>query len=219
MLPQRLRVLYLHGFASSPQSRKARFFAEKLSQRGFSVEIPDLAGGDFEHLTITRQLLTVEKTARDEPVVLIGSSLGGYLAALYAARHAEAARLILLAPAFAFHQLWTAELGQEKLDSWKEKGSILVFHYGEGRDVPLAFDLMEDAARFEPFPDFQQPGLIFHGTKDTVVPLRLSEGFAASHPNIRLVGLNSAHELTDVLEEIWRASTDFVETQSVVKIP
>ena len=143
-------------------------------------------------------------------MVLIGSSLGGYLATLYAARHPEAARLILLAPAFAFHRLWTRELGKEKLDIWREKGSILIFHYGAGRDVPLAFDLMEDAARFEPFPDFEQPGLIFHGSKDTVVPLRLSAGFAAAHPNIRLVGLNSGHELTDVLEEIWQASTDFV---------
>jgi hypothetical protein len=211
MLPQRLRVLYLHGFASSPQSRKARFFAEKLSERGFPVEIPDLAGGDFEHLTISRQLLEVEKAARNEPVVLIGSSLGGYLAALYAVRHPEAARVILLAPAFAFHRLWTTELGKERLDSWREKGSVLVFHYGEGREVPLAFDLMEDAARFEPFPDFEQPGLIFHGIKDTVVPLRLSEEFTTSHPNVKLVGLNSGHELTDVLEEIWRASTDFIE--------
>ena len=46
---------------------------------------------------------TGEKLAKGEPLVLMGSSLGGYLAALYAARHPSSVdRLILLAPAFRF---------------------------------------------------------------------------------------------------------------------
>jgi uncharacterized protein len=56
MLSYHLRVLYLHGFASGPGSRKAGFFAAKLRELAFSVEVPDLAEGRFEHLTISRQL-------------------------------------------------------------------------------------------------------------------------------------------------------------------
>jgi predicted esterase YcpF (UPF0227 family) len=71
-----MRTIYLHGFASSPASRKARYFVEKLAGRGITVEALELAP-DFEHLTITSQLAVVEKTSHGDPVVLIGSSMGG----------------------------------------------------------------------------------------------------------------------------------------------
>jgi hypothetical protein len=96
------RILYLHGFASSAASSKARFFAEHLRTAGAPIDIPDLAAGDFEHLTIGGQLRVIERAAAGDPVALMGSSLGGYLAALYAARHPEVTRVVLLAPAFGF---------------------------------------------------------------------------------------------------------------------
>jgi pimeloyl-ACP methyl ester carboxylesterase len=212
---KRLRVLYLHGFASSPRSRKARFFAEKLAGLGFDVQIPDLAEADFQHLTISNQLRVVERaacggSAAPEPVILIGSSLGGYLAALYAAAHPEVDRLILLAPAFCFHQLWTKELGPERLRLWREKGSIPIFHYGEERNMLLGYQLMEDASRFDAFPNFPQPCLIFHGAQDPVLPLSQSAAFAAVHSNARLVELQSGHELIDVLDDMWDVCSKFL---------
>jgi pimeloyl-ACP methyl ester carboxylesterase len=215
MLPDRLRVIYLHGFASSPGSRKACFFTAQLEARGCRVEVPDLAEGDFAHLTISKQLAVVERIARGESVILIGSSLGGYLAALYAARHPEVRRIVLLAPAFGFHQLWTEEFGPDRLRLWRQKGSIPVFHYGAGRNMLIGHELMEDAGRYEPFPDFPQPTLLFHGTLDSVVPVHQSREFAATRPNVRFVELNSSHELTDVLDEIWAASGEFVLGGSV----
>jgi uncharacterized protein len=211
------RVLYLHGFASSPASRKARFFAEKLASLGFAVEIPDLAEGDFQRLTITRQLALVERLGRGERVIVIGSSLGGYLAALYTARHPEVDRLILLAPALRFHRLWTQEFGPERLRLWREKGSIPVFHYGAGNNQLIGYRLMEDAARFEPDPKFSQPCLLFHGDQDALVPIAQSVEFAAAHPNVRLVGLHSGHELTDVLDKIWEESEKFLAPKPAVK--
>ncbi len=72
------RVIYLHGFASGPGSRKAQLFLRRFAERGVSLEIPDLAAGDFEHLTISGQLAVIETVARGEAVSLMGSSLGGY---------------------------------------------------------------------------------------------------------------------------------------------
>ena len=46
-----MRIVYLHGFASSPQSSKAQFFAAKFCEAGVPFEAPDLDGGDFERLT------------------------------------------------------------------------------------------------------------------------------------------------------------------------
>lgn len=211
MLTHPLRVLYLHGFASSPGSRKAQFFTAKLRALDFEVEVPDLVQGRFEQLTISGQLKLLEIVSHSEPVILIGSSLGGYLAALYAARHAEVDRLVLLAPAFGFHQLWAAELGPDRLAEWRTLGVIPVFHYAEQREVPLGFQLMEDAGRFEPFPDFHQPALIFHGNRDSSVPVQQSLAFVRDHTNARLVRLESGHDLIDVLEPIWKECETFVK--------
>ncbi len=204
------RVLYLHGFASSPQSKKARFFAARLHAEGFTVEIPDLAAGDFEHLTISRQLRLVEELLKEGPAILIGSSLGGYLAALAAARYIEVQKVILLAPAFGFSDLWKREMGEEKFNRWRENGTVPIFHYGEGRELPLAFDLMADAEVYETFPDVRQLGLIFHGVDDQVVPVAQSRRFAAGRENIRLLEFRSGHELTDVLNDMWTAARVFL---------
>jgi pimeloyl-ACP methyl ester carboxylesterase len=198
-----VRILYLHGFASSPASRKASFFKEQLSQHGIDLTAPDLAEGDFRHLTITRQLEAADRAAGAGPVFLIGSSMGGYLAALYAARHPAVKGLILLAPAFHFREHWVEIMGTDRFTRWRETGETMVFHYGENREVPLSFELMEDAEKYEACPKFGQPCLIFHGTADTVVPVQYSEDFAAQHPNVELVTLQSGHEMTDVLGNIW----------------
>jgi hypothetical protein len=205
------RVLYLHGFASSPRSRKAQFFTERLSHEGFAVQIPDLAAGDFEHLTMSGQLQIVERLLDAGPAVLFGSSLGGYLAALGAVRQAaRVPKVILLAPAFGFRDLWAQELGQENMETWRKSGTISVFHYGEGREVPLAFRLMEDAAQFEAFPEISQPGLIFHGVNDALVPIEQSRHYVAGRPNLQLLEFRSGHELTDVLDDMWLAAKDFL---------
>jgi pimeloyl-ACP methyl ester carboxylesterase len=193
-------VLYLHGFASSHSSTKAAYFREHLTGAGFSVDIPDLAAGDFEHLTLTGQLDVIERRAGDGPVHLIGSSMGGYLAALYAARHPEVSRVVMLAPAFGFARRWTERLGVGAIEAWRTTGVIQVYHYGEKRECPLRYGLLEDAARYEDYPDCRQPALIFHGAQDDVVPARYSRGFAETRPNVRVRILDSGHELLDVLE-------------------
>ena len=205
-----VRILYLHGFASSPASRKASFFKEQLSRHGIALGAPDLAGGDFRNLTLTGQLKAVELEARGEPVFLIGSSLGGYLAALYAARHRKVAGLILLAPAFRFREHWAEIMGAERFAKWREAGETMVYHYGQNCEVPLGFQFMQDAEKYESWPDVDQPCLIFHGTGDTVVPIQYSEDFTARHPNVELVTLQSGHEMTDVLGNIWAKAWPFL---------
>lgn len=194
------RILYLHGFASGPSSSKARYFRERLDGSEAHVEVPDLAGGDFEHLTITGQLAVVERCAEGQPVCLVGSSLGGYLAALYAARHPEVGRVVLLAPAFGFARRWAEHLGTAQVEEWRQTGVMEVFHYGENRMRKLSYQLLEDAARYEEFPDFRQPALVFHGSQDDVVPVAYSQEFAAAHPSARLEILDSGHELLNVLD-------------------
>ena len=205
------RVLYLHGFASGPSSSKARYFREQFEASRLHIEVPELAGGDFEHLTVTGQLAVIERCANGEPVGLIGSSLGGYLAALYAARHPEVERVVLLAPAFDFARHWAEYLGPQQVAAWQRTGTIEVFHYADGRKRKLSYELLEDAGRYEAFPDFRQPALIFHGAHDEVVPVRYSQQFADSHKNVVLEILDSGHELTNVLEYMALRVLEFLK--------
>jgi pimeloyl-ACP methyl ester carboxylesterase len=198
------RVVYLHGFASSPQSTKARFFRERFEALGVRVKVPQLDEGNFEGLTITGQLRVIEKAFDGEPACLMGSSLGGYLGALYAARHPDAVeRLVLLAPAFQFPTRWRERFSPRDLARWKSLGAIPFFHYAFKEQRPLGYGFVEDAAGYEDEPEFRQPALVFHGTRDEVVPAWLSEEFAAKRPNVTLRLVESGHELTDVLEELW----------------
>ena len=212
-------ILYLHGFASGPSSNKALHFRQALERAGPQVVIPDLAAGDFEHLTITGQLGVIGRAAAGAPVSLIGSSMGGYLAALYAARHLEVERVVLLAPAFAFARRWTEYLGSEQVDEWRRTGTMEVFHYADSRNRRLSWELMEDAAGYEDYPDVRQPTLIFHGIQDDVVPPAYSRHFAAIHPNARLEVLDSGHELLMVLDLMARATLEFLAAGQPAFVP
>lgn len=204
------RLLYLHGFASSPASKKAQFFRGCFAQFGIELEIPDLAAGDFEHLTIAGQLAVIEAVAQGGPISLIGSSLGGYLAALYAAHHPQVERLVLMAPAFCFARSFADSIGPDRLDEWKRTGWLPVFHYGAGEMRQLGYQLVEDGMKYPDFADFTQPALIFHGSQDTAVPPKLSEEFAAKHANVHLEMFESDHELTNVLEPMWDRMMKFL---------
>ena len=175
------------------------------------VDIPQLDGGDFEHLTLTGQLRVIHETVGGRPSVLFGSSMGGYLAALYASQHPEIEKLVLLAPAFQFPSRWRQRYTEAQLANWKAAGSTPVFHYGEGRPMQLGYELMEDSERHPDEPDARQPALIFHGTKDDVVPAEVSLRFAAGHPNAQVQLMESGHELTDVLDAMWARTQEFLE--------
>ena len=58
----RTPVLYLHGFASSPDSTKARYFQERLATHGVPLLAPDFNEPDFTTLTMSRML---EQLARE----------------------------------------------------------------------------------------------------------------------------------------------------------
>lgn len=206
-----MRYIYLHGFASGPRSRKAQYFRDRFAERGATLEIPALDEDDFERLTITGQLGVVERAAARDAVSLIGSSMGGYLAALYASRHAQVSRLVLLAPAFGFVRRWPLSFGPERLEAWRRTGRLEIYHYGDKTQRSIGYQLIEDGARYPDYPDFLQPVLIFHGEADTVVPPEFSARFTADHPNAELRLVPSDHELLDVLPVICEQTAAFFE--------
>ena len=205
-----MRYLYLHGFASGPQSRKARFFRDRLASEGIALDVPALDEGDFEHLTISSQLALITRLLDGEPAVLIGSSMGGYLAALYASRHPEVDRIVMMAPAFGFGARWSEVFGEDNVSRWRLRGYADVFHYGTGCTQRLASELLDDSLQHDGYPKCTQPALIFHGLQDSVVPIEAAQQWSRDNPQSRLVPLASGHELLDVLDNIWERSRTFL---------
>lgn len=201
-------VLYLHGFASSPRSSKAQRFVAHAEARGALIRVPDLNREDptperpdgrfaFEALTVRRALRAARRHLFPRTIV-VGSSLGGYLATLLAAADpARVERLILMAPAFDLAARLEGRHGAAALVAWRASGATEVDHYGTERVERIGYGLLADARRHAPTPD---PGAIpadvLHGVHDDVVPIALSERFVAARPDARrLVHADDGHEL------------------------
>ncbi|MEM9245421.1 MAG: YqiA/YcfP family alpha/beta fold hydrolase, partial [Cyanobacteria bacterium P01_F01_bin.153] len=194
-----MRYLYLHGFASSPKSKKVQYLRNCIADRNVTLETPDLNQGGFESLTLTRQLEQVTELIGDDHAVLIGSSFGGLTAAYLGDRLGDQiAHLILLAPAFGFPQRWRDNLSPEKQRQWESTGKMLVYHYGEERECPLNYGFWEDAQRY----DWTQISnrvstQIFHGIHDDTVPVDYSRQYAEGRRWVELMELDSDHRLSD----------------------
>jgi hypothetical protein len=209
-----MKFIYLHGFASSPESAKAVYLRNCFLSRNISLEVPDLNQGDFSHLTISRQIAQVESLfpPNGTPVTLIGSSLGGLTSAWLGQQHSQVQRLVLLAPAFGFLSHWLPQLEDEQLRQWQTSGYISVYHYGEKRSLPLHYKFVEDADQYQETQLLRPvPTLILHGQQDEVIPIAASRAFAIARPWVQLIELDSDHALRDVMLQIWEAIQTFCQ--------
>ena len=212
-------VVYLHGFASSPDSSKAAFFAERFAEHGVRFLCPDLNQPAFSTLTVTRMLQQLDTEIAALPptdVVLIGSSLGGFVAVEAAAHQDEnplhpIARLILLAPAVELEWDRWSEVRPGGIEGWRKAGHIEVFHYAQDRPEKLRFDFYEDAERYHPATRrLNLPLLIFQGRQDESVDPDLVEGFARRQSQATLHMLDDTHQLKNSLDVIWQETARFL---------
>lgn len=208
------RVLYLHGFASSAQSSKASFFRTRLAEYALPLETPDFNQPDFSTLTISRMLRQVAETIErgDQPVVLIGSSLGAFVAVQSALNRAGAiSRLVLLAPALDFSAERVADLGDRPLSQWRETNRLDVFHHAYGRIVPVHYDLFADAQQYRPLAArVEIPVQIFQGRRDTAVDPATVERWSGQQPDAELHMLDDDHQLHASLSYIWTEAARFL---------
>lgn len=208
-------VIYLHGFASSPGSSKAMRFARELDALGVGFSCPDLNEPAFETLTVSRMLArTDDVIARVQgPVAIVGSSLGGFVAAHAAARDRRGIvdRIVLMAPAFDFGGNRLRQLGEHGIDDWRRSGRLRIFHYAYNQPRDIGFQLYEDAAQYDAFAlDLAQPALIFQGRRDTSVDPATVQAWADARPGVQLRLLDDDHQLTASIDTIWAESRRFL---------
>lgn len=201
------RTLYLHGFASSPQSRKAQYFAQNIPD----LIIPDLNQDDFGSLTLSRQLEQIQPWLT-EPCHIIGSSLGGLTAAILAEQFPDQVKkIVLLAPAFQFTIHWRHRLGETTLTRWQTETYLPVFHYSYQREIPLHYNFFQDAEIYANYA-FKNttPTLILHGIHDETVPIQVSENYSKDRPWTTFVALDSDHSLNDCLAILLQETKQFL---------
>ncbi len=215
------QFIYLHGFASSPQSQKATAFTKRFTELGLPLAVPDLEGGDFKHLTISRQLRIIEKTLDSFPGVsfaLIGSSMGGYLAALTAQIRPDVKGTYLMCPGFNFIKRWRSALSEE-IQKEGGTGLILVFNYRYNKNMELDLGIFEDAEKWEGVKyERPVPTRIVHGIHDDTVDIGESRNFAQNRPWTSLKEVDSDHGLLSHLDWILDDCLNFFNVQGLLSV-
>jgi pimeloyl-ACP methyl ester carboxylesterase len=218
----KIDVIYLHGFASSPSSKKAAFFKDQFNKLSIPLTIPDLQSGNFEDLTISSQIKVVQNILSSRPgqkFVLIGSSMGGYLAALLAQINSEIIALYLMAPGFDFLERWKKALIISSSDQKGLPEYIEVFHYGEDKIVRLNTEIFRDAEKWEKTSFSRKiPTRIVHGLHDDTVEIEVSRQYVRRQNWCNLEELDSDHSLISHIKWIVKDCQKFLDELNEAKL-
>ncbi|WP_432697463.1 YqiA/YcfP family alpha/beta fold hydrolase [Marinobacterium sp. YM272] len=105
--------IYVHGFNSSPASWKAQLFKRALEERGIGERFRCPKLSHWPEQAIAQLNAELERAAA-EPVVLIGSSLGGYYSSylMEQAAQRDSLRAVLINPAVRPYELLSEWLGE-----------------------------------------------------------------------------------------------------------
>jgi pimeloyl-ACP methyl ester carboxylesterase len=196
-------VVFLPGFRSDMNGDKARHLAGVCVARGqamlrFDYSGHGESGGRFEDGTISRwtedALAAIDRLTAG-PLILVGSSMGGWIA-LLAARsrphRVEALIGIAAAPDFTERLMWDAMAPPERARLLEDGVLHIPSQYGP--PTPITRALIEDGRRHllldKPIP-IACPVRLLHGQADPDVPwetsLRLAARLAASDVRTVLV--------------------------------
>lgn len=207
--------LYLHGFASSPASSKARAFIEWGKPRGLEIQALDLRVPTFEGLLFSAIVARVKEAidAAGGPrarVALIGSSLGGLTAFRVAEADPRVCAVFAMAPAFRLAERWRSTIGEAEWEKWRREGFREVDDHLTKARPKVHFRFVEELETLDPgTPDVRVPACIVHGTKDDVVDVDRSRGFAREKRHVRLVEVDDGHELVASIPRILAEAESF----------
>ncbi len=196
-------VVFLPGLRSHMQGEKALHLARLCADAGQAMLRFDYAGhgssaGRFEDGTISTWLsdtLTVIDRLTQGTLVLVGSSMGGWIALLAArARPSRLAGLVGIAAAADFTEslMWRAMVPQERARLLRDGILHVPSRYGD--PLPITRALIEDGRKHllldAPIP-IACPVRLLHGQRDPDVPwrtsLRLAERITATDVRLTLV--------------------------------
>lgn len=192
-------VVWLGGFRSDMTGTKAEALAHWAAANGRAFLRFDYSGhgessGAFRDGTVGRwreDALAVVDALTEGPLVLVGSSMGGWIAGLLAlARPERLAGMVLIAPAPDFTEmLMWSEFGPEQRRAIEEDG-VWDQPSEYGGVYPITRGLIEDGRRWRLLPGpvpITAPVRFLQGGADEDVPWRHALAFAEAIESADLV--------------------------------
>jgi pimeloyl-ACP methyl ester carboxylesterase len=211
--------LYLHGFASSPASTKARAFQAWGASRDVAIDALDLRVPSFENLRFStikarvRSAIDASAAPGEEALaraVLIGSSLGGLTACRVAEEDPRVCAVLAMAPAFRLADCWRSQMTPAAWDAWRRDGFLEVDDHATKQRARVDFGFVDELGRLDVgMPDVRVPVLIIHGRRDAVVEIERSRAFAEGKGHVRLVEVDDGHELGASIPRILEEAEAF----------
>ena len=213
--PPSPRWLYLHGFASGPQSKKGLALAEHYARQGIHLERLDLRQPSLERLDPSAMMRAVREAlgGPGERAIVFGASLGGLTACRVAEEDARVCALVLMAPALRPGEQLRRTFGPERVRQWEQTGWMETFDYAQKRPVRIHSEFLRelDAEQARsPWPDVRVPTLLIHGRQDTTLHPGYSREWARGKRHVRLIEVEDGHELVDSLPRIAAEADDFL---------
>lgn len=138
--------IYVHGFNSSPESVKARLLGEYLAVHAYEHSenylVPQLSHEPAEAM---QQLESIVTDNRQRPIVLIGSSLGGYYS-IWLTEHYENCTAVMVNPAIYPYRLLSEWLGDNENIYTHERYTLTRDHLQQLE--AMVVDQVKDPARY-----------------------------------------------------------------------
>lgn len=198
--------LFLHGLGSVRAGEKSASLLAHAHARGRGCLRFDFRGhgestGRIGHATVGELIADTHAILTGNvPAILVGSSLGGLVAAFVAAaRPADVVGLVLIAPALGFLPRM-----ERRLDAAGRLRTSTGYAFPVDPRVLADARQLDEAALPTQLP---MPVLVAHGTADETVPPVLSERFFAAIPHARkdlwLVP-GGDHRLNRPIAAIWQ---------------
>lgn len=196
-------IVFLHGMGTSAATWNR---CMDLLEDRFTVVAPDLLGhGDSPVLddpaeyTRDRTLADLDDIVADlgEPPVLVGHSLGGYLALAYAATRPGAARGIVVLNTGPGYR------DDEKREEWNARSRRNAHRFGVPEQV-TTMNLQQDSVVMDRLAEITTPTLVLAGGDDRAEYTGAGQYLERKMPHARLVvvdgGGHSMHEDTHASE-------------------